>query len=300
MATTPNLGLPLIDGAMTADIPRDMNALANAVDTAVEAAIDDAVAGVTIPDASLTVKGKTQLSSATNSTLEDRAATPKAVKTAYDEAVAAKQLGVEQKANVVAALNSIGVTASTSETWAQLIPKISAVIRATGNATATQVLAGSTFSNASANGLTGTMANRGAGGTVTPGTSNQTKAAGYYSSAINILGDADLIATNIRSGVDIFGVVGSLVEGKTYATGTMTLTSTTPPSMSGLSFRPSIVLLKLNNGNPQTYLASYWNGYFNIYYSSNLLNYNTFTINADGWTFAYNMAAGTLTWLAIA
>lgn len=79
MAITPNLGLPLIDGAMTADVPRDMNALANAVDTAVETAIDEAVAGVSIPDASLTVKGKTQLSSATNSTLEDRAATPKAV-----------------------------------------------------------------------------------------------------------------------------------------------------------------------------------------------------------------------------
>lgn len=45
MATTPNLGLPLIDGAMTADVPRDMNALANAVDTAVEAAIDEAVSG---------------------------------------------------------------------------------------------------------------------------------------------------------------------------------------------------------------------------------------------------------------
>lgn len=37
-----------------------------------------------IPDASLTEKGITQLSSATDSTAEDRAATPKAVKAAYD------------------------------------------------------------------------------------------------------------------------------------------------------------------------------------------------------------------------
>jgi len=35
MANTPNLGLPLIDSNMTADVPRDVNALANAVDAAV-------------------------------------------------------------------------------------------------------------------------------------------------------------------------------------------------------------------------------------------------------------------------
>lgn len=75
MATTPNLGLPLIDGAMTADVPRDMNALANAVDTAVE----EALADVSIPDASLTVKGKVQLSNSTSGTSETVAATEKAV-----------------------------------------------------------------------------------------------------------------------------------------------------------------------------------------------------------------------------
>ncbi|NIK67945.1 hypothetical protein [Paenibacillus sp. BK720] len=35
MATTPKKGLPLIDSSMTADIPRDYNALANGVDTAI-------------------------------------------------------------------------------------------------------------------------------------------------------------------------------------------------------------------------------------------------------------------------
>ncbi|BDH62302.1 hypothetical protein MTP04_24320 [Lysinibacillus sp. PLM2] len=59
-------------------------------------------------------------------------------------------------------------------------------------------------------GKSGTMPNRGAGGTVTPGTTNQTKAAGYYSSAITILGDADLIPSNIRSGKNLFGVNGTL------------------------------------------------------------------------------------------
>ena len=47
--------------------------------------------------------------------------------------------------------------------------------------------------------------------TYTPTTSNQTIAAGQYlSGAQTILGDADLIAGNIKSGISIFGVNGSL------------------------------------------------------------------------------------------
>jgi hypothetical protein len=45
MAVTTNLALPLIDGSMTADVPRDHNALANALDTAIPAEIAD-LAGV--------------------------------------------------------------------------------------------------------------------------------------------------------------------------------------------------------------------------------------------------------------
>jgi hypothetical protein len=217
MAQTVNLKLPLIDASMTADIPRDMNALAEAVDTSVT----EALADVTVPDATTTQKGIVQLNDTLTSTNKTQAATADALRRVYDEALAGKQLGIEQKANVVAALNSIGVSATTNETWPQLIAKISAVIRATGNAVAADVLSGKTFSNASGNNLTGTMANRGAGGTVTPGTTNQSKVAGYYSSAITILGEPNLIASNIRSGVSLFGVTGSLIDRK-YATGTLT------------------------------------------------------------------------------
>ncbi|MDF2934959.1 MAG: hypothetical protein K0Q90_332 [Paenibacillaceae bacterium] len=55
-----------------------------AADIANKGYVDTAVSGATIPDASLTVKGKVQLSSATNSTSEALAATSKAVKDAYD------------------------------------------------------------------------------------------------------------------------------------------------------------------------------------------------------------------------
>lgn len=50
--------------------------------------------------------------------------------------------------------------------------------------------------------------------TYTPGTANQTIAAGQYlSGAQTILGDADLVAENIKDGVEIFGVTGSYSGG---------------------------------------------------------------------------------------
>ena len=50
-----------------------------------------------------------------------------------------------------------------------------------------------------------------AAATITPGTSNQTIASGtYLTGAQTIAGDADLVAGNIKSGVTIFGVAGSL------------------------------------------------------------------------------------------
>ncbi|WP_432421715.1 pyocin knob domain-containing protein [Paenibacillus peoriae] len=96
MANTDKLGLPLIEPNMTADVPRDMNALAEAVDAKVGVAGGLAVLGADgkVPadqlnvkdpvDASLTQKGIVQLSEATNSTSNTMAATPKAVKAAYD------------------------------------------------------------------------------------------------------------------------------------------------------------------------------------------------------------------------
>ena len=81
------------------------------------------------------------------------------------------------------------------------------VIQATGNATAANVLNGSTFSNATASGLTGSMANNGAV-TITPGTAAQTIPAGYHNGSGSVAGDANFVTGNIRSGVAIFGVSG--------------------------------------------------------------------------------------------
>ncbi|CAM3029784.1 hypothetical protein HP548_29420 [Paenibacillus taichungensis] len=127
-----------------------------------------------------------------------------------DEIEEVKLLGVEQKANVVAVLNSIGLSASTIESWAQLITKMSGIIRATGNTTTADVIAGRTFSNLNANGLTGTIPDRGPGGIVTPGASDQTKAEGRYTTAITIKGEPNLIAGNLPKDKTFFGIAGLL------------------------------------------------------------------------------------------
>lgn len=98
MATTEKLDLPLIEPNMTADVPRDMNALAEALEAKVGVAGGLAVLGADgkVPadqlnvkdpvDASTTVKGLVQLTNATNSTSETLAPTAKALKTVYDVA----------------------------------------------------------------------------------------------------------------------------------------------------------------------------------------------------------------------
>lgn len=216
-----------------------------------------------IPEASLIQKGKVQLSSKTDGDREDVAATEKAVGMAF-------QAGVERKAEVVAALNSIGVSASTSESWGTLIAKMSGVVKATGNATAAQVLAEATFSNSSANGLTGTMANRGAvSQNITTQNGSYTIPAGYHN-GLGIIKAvfANLIEANIRSGVNIGGVVGTLNEGPMYATGQILSTagqSSQPLRggsyvgrydliVTGLAFRPNRIIIRPNTGNAAEYI----------------------------------------------
>jgi len=78
---------------------------------------------------------------------------------------------------------------------------------AAGNATPADVLSGKTFTNDQGE-QTGTMPNRGAYN-ITPGTSNIAIPAGYHNGAGVVYGDTDLVANNIKSGVNIFGVVGT-------------------------------------------------------------------------------------------
>lgn len=79
-------------------------------------------------------------------------------------------------------------------------------IEASGTATAGQVLAGQTFSNASG-AATGSMPNVGAQ-TITPGTIAQPIIQGYHNGLGTVQGDANLAPGNIKTGATIFGVAG--------------------------------------------------------------------------------------------
>lgn len=85
------------------------------------------------------------------------------------------------------------------------------VIQSTGTATADKLLLSQTASNA-AGSITGTMPNNGALGTITPTTTNQSIPLGYTSGG-TVAGSASLVAGNIRLGVNLFGVTGSLDPG---------------------------------------------------------------------------------------
>ncbi|MFX3672866.1 MAG: phage tail protein [Paenisporosarcina sp.] len=154
-------------------------------------------------------------------------------------------------ANIKAGINIFGVAG-----------KASVVDTFDATALAAEILVGDT---AYVNGVkvTGTMPNNGGAATITPGTANIVKPAGYYSGAQTIEGDPDLIPANILSGKNIFNVAGALVLGKKFATGTAvngtsivnfgdTQTGTLgayPLIVSGLDFIPSIVIAMMVDTN---------------------------------------------------
>lgn len=83
-----------------------------------------------------------------------------------------------------------------------------------GTASAGDVLSGKTFTNDNGP-QTGTMINKvGTGVVIIPSTVDQAIPQGYYGGVVGdgkCLGDADLIPGNIKSGVNVFGVIGSLI-----------------------------------------------------------------------------------------
>lgn len=120
-----------------------------------------------------------------------------------------------------------------------------------GTATSSQVLSGYTFGTEDGI-VNGAITNNGSGGTVTPGTVNQTKKAGYYSSDITIAGASALLPENIKKGISIFGITG-ILDGKQYASGSSTATLA-QLTVSGLLFDPKIVIVTGSPNDRITYL----------------------------------------------
>jgi len=110
------------------------------------------------------------------------------------------------KTAVASAIYAMGQQADGSMTFAELAAKIQNISK-DATAAVGEVLSSKTF-YAGGSKKTGTMPNRGAV-VITPGTSNKAIPSGYHNGSGYVVGDADLVAANIRAGKDLFGVAGN-------------------------------------------------------------------------------------------
>lgn len=169
-----------------------------------------------------------------------------------------------------------------------------------GNLVASSVLSGYVGFSGGAQ-VNGTMANNGAP-TWTPGTTNQTLAAGYYSGG-TVAGDADLVAANILSGVTIFGVTGTASSGVQHAklsytpadvtgfgSGTTTLFTF---NITGLTFTPVVAYV---SGNSLVYSTGGGGGqqFYTVIDTTDTTNYSTSTA-----TIPANISAGQMMTLSM-
>lgn len=123
------------------------------------------------------------------------------------------------KSKIASAITDMGVSTSANDSFAQMATNIGNI--ETGydtsqvTATANTVRSGYKFVNSSGQLITGTIPSKGAQ-TYTPKTVSQTISSGQYLSGNQtIQGDENLIASNIKSGVSIFGVRGTASIAKT-------------------------------------------------------------------------------------
>lgn len=117
------------------------------------------------------------------------------------------------KSQIASAITGMGVSTSANDSFAQMATNIGNI--ETGydtsqvTATANTVRSGYKFVNSSGQLITGTIPSKGAQ-TYTPKTVSQTISSGQYLSGNQtIQGDGNLVPSNIKSGVSIFGVSGS-------------------------------------------------------------------------------------------
>lgn len=118
------------------------------------------------------------------------------------------------KADIRAAITAKGQSVADSLPFSRYPDKIRAIQTGTDTSDATAE-AGHILSRKTAYSkgqkITGTIPSQ-AAQTITPGTTNKTIAAGrYLTGTQTIRGDANLTADNIKSGVSIFGITGSLL-----------------------------------------------------------------------------------------
>lgn len=101
-------------------------------------------------------------------------------------------------------------------TGTTIFGKPGTAILSLGDAAAGNVLAGKYFSNATTANVLGTMTDNTSHADFTPAATDVSIPTGFYDGVTKISGDADLVTGNIKAGVNIFGVAGTLITSPTY------------------------------------------------------------------------------------
>lgn len=162
------------------------------------------------------------------------------------------------------------------------------------NAVATDILSGKT---AYVNGtkITGTMVNNSTiGNTQNLTTQNQvyTIPAGYQGGSWTVKASiTNLIASNIKSGVTVGGIVGTAPDGtgmKKYQSGTTSSTAAGLVSVTGLGFTPSLIVIYNATYNYKKTYSSY------ITQQSNILTATSGIVDTGAWTVSNGSFSTTL------
>lgn len=136
-----------------------------------------------------------------------------------------------------------------------------------GTANPADVLSGRSFSAGTNYITSGTMPNNGALGTITPGTTAKSIAAGYTSGG-SVVGDSNLVSSNILKGISIFGVTGNVIAGAPWSGGIGASTTTTSTfyldsgsttsrysmTVTGLSYTPKVIVAYISITRGMVYL----------------------------------------------
>lgn len=198
------------------------------------------------------------------------------------------------------------VTVNAMPTATQATPTISVSSSGLITASATQTAG---YVSAGTKSATNQLTTKGAT-TYTPTTSNQTIASGtYLTGTQTIEGDANLVADNIKSGVSIFGITGTLesssggsTSGLQMVEGTFTPTTTgyATVTVTGIPFTPKYIFIALTETgsvSASTYnnvfaagLYSEENGWSGVCGGSYIRVGSSinFTLTADGFTLSSN------------
>ena len=170
-------------------------------------AASKSVASMTLPTATAT----SATSGATNKATIGRSTSTRYINipVGYNSSAAYYTISATPNGSVTAPSSISGTTATVSTGTNTLT--LTKTVSVTPNVTTAGYISSGTAGNSSVT-LTANITTK-AAATITPGTSNQTIASGtYLTGTQTIAGDVDLVASNIKSGVSIFGVNGTFTS----------------------------------------------------------------------------------------